>query len=92
MSDDPSVDDRPPRLPDQILEAVRRHAEEPELAVHSLKVWAGSQPEWQYDPAFEIDAVQGAVEDLPDNLIEAEGREAGQDVVASVFQERSGRP
>lgn len=92
MADDLSPNDRPPRLPDRILEAVRRHAEEPELAVHSLKVWAVSQPEWRYDPAFEIDAVQDAVGDLPDDLIDAEGKDAVQEVVASVFRERDESP
>jgi len=78
------------RLPGEVVEAVRRHADQPELAVYSLQVWAHSQPDWPDSPAVQAEAVGSALEDLPVDVIDAEGRAAFRNEVAGVYQCRDG--
>lgn len=82
--------DGPPRVPDQVIEAIRRHAEEPEIAVHSLRVWGSSQSKWQFEAEFEIDAVRGALAALPENILRTEARKQVEEVVGTVYEKRDG--
>lgn len=82
--------DKPPRVPDAVREAVRHHAEQSGVAEFSVLAWAFGQPEWQYDPAFEVDALRGALQDLPNDIMTDEGVQAVCRVADQVYQDRDG--
>jgi hypothetical protein len=86
MFDDLSADDRSLRLPDQILEVVRRHAENPELAAYSLRVGSMAHPDWPDDRAAQVEVIDNMMADVPPDVVDEEGRAAIRDEVAAVYR------
>lgn len=90
MESDDFDTEQPPRMPDTLLEAARRHAEQPELAAYSLRVGAFAHPDWRYDPEFEVDTVRNILIDLPEDVMTSDGVDAVCRAAERVYRERDG--
>jgi len=70
-----------PRLSDEVLDAVRRHVDSPEIAAYSLCVGVTFHPEWPDDPAAQVEIIDDILTQIPRDLVDKSGREAALEAV-----------